>query len=311
MLVHIGIGDAFGAFFESQAPTEMYLWGHLTGVLGYPGGGPATYTDDTQMALAIGDLMLRKDPTRWTSTDVVDAFVSAYRKAPAKGYARGFRQILDSLPKSTPVRVFQSTIIPQSTRNGGAMRAAPLGLLPMKSQVIDIAMMQASVTHATREGMMSAAAAALLTHYFYYRVGPRAEVPDWIADQLQDARWKDIWTKGEVSVQGYETVRAAISCVACANPDMASVLERCVALGGDTDTVAAIAMPAAFFSDQIGNNLSPRLQKDLVGVEDLLAVSRHLRLQYRRPAKKRGFDKMDDEQDTGRGWISFDPNDKS
>ena len=302
-LVTLALGDAFGSAFEYVTPDVIR--DHLL-KLEYRSHPkfkrpPGTYTDDTQMALAVAELLLDKDPATWTMFDVARAFIGAFMRDPRTGYASNFYKLLHDIhlsitsanwpPNSEGRQLdvaaasFLGKVRPHSNKSGGAMRAAPLGLLPDKDQVRDFAMMQASLTHATRMGMEAAAAAALLTHYFYYRVGERAKVGQWLDNELPGWSWDLPWTR-RVESEGYQHVRAAIRALTLAKTQR-EVLISAIAVGGDVDTVAAIAMPAATFCDDLEAdlpaNLFDELENGTYGRDYLRDVSRNLRLKFKRP----------------------------
>lgn len=303
MLVNLAVGDSYGAGFEFVPDKVVADHAASLKYRQHPKHPRplGSYTDDTQMALALAELMLDKEPDTWTMFDVAKAFVKGYLRDPRTGYAGGFHKLLETLrvrysvPEGTPeLRIdiatveFLSTVRPHSFKSGGAMRAAPLGLLPDKVQVRDLAMMQASVTHATHMGMAAAAAAALMTHYTYYRVGEVARVGEWMDSELPGWMWGVPWSR-RVESEAYQHVRAAIRALT-ANTTLSEVLIGCISFGGDVDTVAAIAMPAATFSEEITADLPQHLYDELengdYGRDYLRDVSRNLRLRFKRPPTK-------------------------
>lgn len=253
MLLDIAIGDAYGAGHEYAPPAVVRAENTLKGYRQHEKHKsilPGHYTDDTQMALAIAELMLAKDPTEWTHADVAGAFVGAFKRDPRTGYSGAF---YDVLVKLNGAEDFLSTIRPHSPKSGGAMRAAPLGLLPNTMQVVDLAMMQASLTHATRDGMNAAAGAALLTHYCYHRLGPKTDLPKFLHRWVPGPDWLTFW-RGKVGSRGLDSVMAALNAVV-SHSSMSQVLRACIAYTGDVDTVAAIAMPAASVCPGMEQNL--------------------------------------------------------
>lgn len=268
-LVTMAVLDAYGAGFEYTKPAFVRQHHKLDKYIQHPKwkeNPPGSYTDDTQMALALGELMAGdKDPSHWTTVDVAQAFVSTFCRDPRPGYAAGFYQLLKHLHKnggSSPFAKavnFLSTVEPHSRKNGGAMRAGILGLLPGQEMVVDLAMFQASLTHATREGMGAAAAAALMTHYCHYRLGPKSGLPEYLHVWLPGFQWTVEW-RGRVNSPGSEAVRAALTAV-LNGETLIDVLRISVDFGGDVDTVAAIAGCAASRCEEIAQFL-PRVLHD-------------------------------------------------
>ena len=132
------------------------------------------------------------------------------------------------------------------------MRAAPLGVLSTVAEVKEKATLQARLTHDTKEGIDSAVAAALVSHYFLHDLGSRTEVARYVTEHVPGA-WQTPWS-GEVDGDGLSCVHAAISAIVM-HDTLSSILEACVAFGGDVDTVAAIAMGGASHARAIASDL--------------------------------------------------------
>lgn len=255
MLVELAIGDAYGAGFEYADPSFVTRHNTLAGYVRHPrhhGIRPGSYTDDTQLTLALAEL--RASGASWTPESVASAFVTAFHRDPREGYARGFQAFLESVHTGAE---FLARIRPESDKSGAAMRASPAGLLPTVADVLHHTDVQAKVTHDTPDGVASARAAALAVHYCHHGLGPVAEVGSWIADRLGSGVWARPW-RGEVGSKGVMSVRAALTALA-AGGSLSSVLRACVAFTGDVDTVATVALAAASRSAEIRADLPPAL----------------------------------------------------
>src|SRR4029077_8036757 len=103
-------------------------------------------------------------------------------------------------------------------------------------------------------------AAALMTHYFIYRLGPKAELGAFLASHVPGP-WMGPW-RGKVGAQGLMSVHAAAS-VVMANGSMCDLLRACVTLTGDVDTVATIALAAGSCSPEIVQDLPNHLVSGL------------------------------------------------
>jgi ADP-ribosyl-[dinitrogen reductase] hydrolase len=68
------------------------------------------------------------------------------------------------------------------------MRAAPIGIYPTISLVIERCQLQAALTHTMPNGINAAVAAALMTHYFLYHLGPKKELGIFL-EQYVSGRW--------------------------------------------------------------------------------------------------------------------------
>lgn len=252
MLVQIAIADAYGAGFEFQK--QSFIDVYNTGTC-YEAGGRGlsvgAYTDDTQMSLAIAELLLEKE--NWSRFDVAQKFLDAFKRDPRAGYAKGFYNFLQ---KTRSAEGFLENIIQESTKSGGAMRSAPLGVISDIDELISKTYLQASVTHNTEQGLTSSIATALASHYFYHDIGDKKDLPKFLTCFLS-GDWFTPW-KGFVSVEGMDCVKGAITAVQQSD-SLSEILIRCVAFGGDTDTVASIALGIINTSNQFENDLSPAL----------------------------------------------------
>jgi ADP-ribosyl-[dinitrogen reductase] hydrolase len=303
MLIEVALGDAFGAGFEYAHP--KFVQKHNDVLKGYQqhpkweGMEPGHYTDDTQMQLGLAELMLAKDVARWTPYDVAKAFLETFRRDPREGYAQGFWDLLDGITQAhgspaTAVLVFMDKILPHSAKSGGAMRAGVLGLLPDLDDAADRARFQASLTHATTDGMNAAAAAALIVHYCYYKLGHKANLASFLDDicPLAGPRWRVPW-KNKISAPGLHSVRAAVTMIV-QHDSLSDILQGIVGLYGDTDTAAAIAMAAASVSDEVDQDLPEVLHEGLengeFGYDYLAQVDTKLLTKY-----PRDFDTKEDE----------------
>lgn len=263
MLVELAIGDAYGAAFEHADPSHVAEHNTLAGYVRHPGhlGVPAgRYTDDTQMTIAIAELLVSGQ--RWTPLLVAEQFVRVYHRDPHDGYAPGFHRLLSDVQDGEELL---RRIRPLSDKSGAAMRAGPLGVLPTVEDVLHHAQLQARVTHDTPAGIAAAQAAALAVHYCHHRLGPLAETGRWI-DRVLPADvghggWASPWT-GKIGPQGWMSVRAALT-VLTAGGGLSRMLHTCVAFTGDVDTAATIALAAASRSAEVAQDLPPVLWREL------------------------------------------------
>jgi ADP-ribosyl-[dinitrogen reductase] hydrolase len=143
------------------------------------------------------------------------------------------------------------------------MRVSPIGLYADLNEVLRLAKLQASVTHDTPAGHMSASAIAAMVHYFVYRLGPVKNLGTWLEEKVPGFAWSEGWNEW-VSVQGIPCAAAAITAVMCSPPSMTLVLHNAVAVGGDVDTVAAMAMFSAAAAG-FTKDLNPALYENLEG----------------------------------------------
>lgn len=278
MLVELAIGDAYGAQFEGSRGKDIHK---SQNQLGYMKGLPTVikvghYTDDTQMTLAIAEALLEDD--EWTKESLADRFVKVFHRDERRGYTSGFYNILSEAQNG---KELLGMVDGQSKKGGAAMRAAPLGLIPDCYKLLDYGAAQAQVTHFSRIGVGSANIAALMVHYFAYELGKKAELVEWLrswlpADEREsmicgtepfeaDGEMVTCWAPNQdryVRSHGWDVVHAAIYAILEHN-SLSAILQQCVTYGGDTDTVATIAMAAASWSTETKQDLPQRLYDQL------------------------------------------------
>jgi ADP-ribosylglycohydrolase len=275
MLLELAVGDAYGAGFE-YAPADL-IRNHNTAsyYVQHPrhhGHRPGRYTDDTQMSLALAELLV--EGARWNPAHIAAKFVEVFHRDPREGYASSFYHFLRH---TTTGADFLAHIRPDSDKSGAAMRAGPLGVLRTTGTVVEYCRTQAAVTHNTPDGIHAAQAAALMSHYFLHDLGPRDHLGKFLED-LVPGPWSAPWV-GEVKSKGWMSVRAAITAVQ-RHTSLTTLLQDCIAFGGDVDTVAAIALGAASCSRDYEQDLPAALIDGLengpYGRDYLVALDRRL-----------------------------------
>lgn len=238
MLIEIAIADAYGAGFEfcsqdkiiSQNNLELYSKHELYDILG-------KYTDDTQMSIAIVEFILSGH--EWTKENIASKFIECFKRDVRLGYSEGFFNLLSKVESS---KELLELIIPTSERNGAAMRSVPIGFLKNKEDVVALAKLQAQITHDSPIGIQSSCAVALAAHFGTYQKGSIKDLERFLKSE-QYGNWDYNW-KDRVSLNAYDTVSAALTCL-LQHRCLSELLKSCINLGGDTDSVAAIAVGLA------------------------------------------------------------------
>lgn len=235
MLKEIAIADAYGAGFEFSSPDkiksvnnlEAYSSHELYNVTG-------RYTDDTQMSIAICEALI--SPRPWDELLIAQKLVACFKRDIRPGYSKGFYELLKSINDGHDLL---RLIKPESKRNGAAVRSIPIGFLNSSSKVIHYAHIQAKVTHNTDMGIQSSATVALIAHFGLHLDGDTQSIRKFL-DIHNLNIWNFSWNR-EASVCAYDTLSAALTCLI--NSDsLSSILKNSIALGGDTDSVATIAV---------------------------------------------------------------------
>lgn len=256
MLINIAIGDAYGAAFEFASKYFVRVNNHLKYVTHHRQLIPTgRYTDDTQMSIAIVNMMLSdKD---WTPLNIAGEFLECYTRDRRAGYAGGFQMCLDT---SHSAAELIGILRPTSHKNGAAMRSVPLGYIPDICELLNKARVQASVTHNTVSGIQSSQAVALMSHYFIYKRGLKAGLAMFVRNMMGVAYLTDKTSPTDCDAK--DTVDAVLTVLTKSN-SMTEVLHNSIGLGGDTDSVASIALGIASLSEEYENDLPKELLLEL------------------------------------------------
>lgn len=260
MLVEIAIGDAYGAGFEFCGREKIVQSNTLAGYVPHELGiEPGRYTDDTQMSVAVAEVLLSE--TDISSDVFADAFVRCYKRDPRRGYAKGLEGLLDECEDGLALR---RRIRPESRRNGAAMRSVPLGLILDKQRLVSTAREQAVITHNTAEGVLSSQVVALMAHFLLYEQADLVDIPELVKRNI-GFELKSDWNSA-VECDAVQTLHA-VNTALLRNRSMSNLLCDCVNFGGDVDSVAAIAMGIASLAPEYVADVPSRLVDGLEGGE--------------------------------------------
>lgn len=158
----LSVGDAFGErFFVAPEMVDQLVEARTLLV------APWTYTDDTEMATAIVDVL--EEHGEVDRDALATAFARRYARDPNRGYGGGAHGILGALCAGVPWGVASREAFGGmgSLGNGGAMRVAPVGayFADDLDALVEHARRSAEVTHAHPDGQAGAVAAALGAAY--------------------------------------------------------------------------------------------------------------------------------------------------
>lgn len=257
MIIEAAVGDAFGAGYEYVKHKGIHDAAQVQYVQHprHKATKPGMYTDDTQMAMAIAELLVSGED--WTALNIANKFVEVFHRDPREGYAHRF---YDFLQETRSGEQFLHNIHNDSDKSGAAMRAWPIAVLPDVDEIREKCTLQAAVTHNTIAGKQAAIASALMSHYFIYRKGSVARMKHWVQQNVGGQWDKDY--EGKVGSKGWMSVSAAITAVS-RNTKLSDLLLDCINFGGDVDTVATIALAAASCSIDYEQDLPPQLLEGL------------------------------------------------
>jgi len=217
----------------------------------------STFTDDTVLTAAIAGCLLRGD------TDYVSAFHRAFQAYPGCGWGGMFYRWAGAGRREAY----------NSFGNGSAMRVSAVGFAAQSlEETLALARATAEVTHNHPEGVKGAQATAAAV--FLARAGrSRDEIRDFVTDSIG----YDLSRSLDTIRPGYRfdetcqrTVPEAITCF-LESTSWEDAIRNAISLGGDADTLAAIAggIAHAFYGGvpvPIATRAIERLDDDLRAV---------------------------------------------
>jgi poly(ADP-ribose) glycohydrolase ARH3 len=248
------VGDALGAPFEGL-PADFVFWhaGSVAELLAKPPDGPLPYTDDTQMMIGVAEALLQDGEIR--PPTLLSRFAANYQ--PERGYGAGARKLLEAAIRGEDWDRLADTIFPGgSFGNGAAMRVAPVGLVFAHdlSRVAEQAKLSAYPTHRHPLGVegarLLAVAVALAAE------GPPLNRGAFYRELTRDCREEEFrWQLGAArklrdtdslaflgnSLPAHRSVVTSIACFTTCPKSFRGCVEKAIALGDDTDTLAAMA----------------------------------------------------------------------
>lgn len=250
------LADSYGMGFEYQSFSSKENDGQTFRKHGlYTDLIPGQYTDDTQMSVALAELVLSGKPI--SPVSCAEAFVREYRSNPINGYAQGL-QFLMKTTNTGKELIEKIEKHGKTEKNGAAMRAAVFGLFPNLTKVLWLTEVQASVTH-KGTGIVAAMAVAETVHHLWFR---KLQTEEQVFSHLNSTysgfgewKWDGSIVKSEEQL-GIITAKAGIT-AGMSSESFLDVLIRSVEYRGDTDTTAAIAA-AVWAARQI--QTAPRIE---------------------------------------------------
>jgi ADP-ribosyl-[dinitrogen reductase] hydrolase len=207
------------------------------------------------MTIGLIEFMLSGE--EWTKENITKYFLKAFKREQRCGYAKGFYNFLLSVDDEIE---FLEKIHPESIRNGSMMRSVPLSLIKDVEELKEKAKMQSIITHNTHEGVVASQAVGFIGNYFLYQNGKAKDLVKYINAQTGELFRTNF--KGRVPCAAIETVDAVLT-VLLANTTYKDILDHSVRLGGDTDSVAAVALGLTSLSSDYVNDLPNFLYEDL------------------------------------------------
>lgn len=256
-MVGTAIGDALGAGWEGGEMFKSEDIASLTERL-----GQLIYTDDTHMTIGIAKSLI--ESKGFNGEHMAQTFIKNYEAEPWRGYGPGPPRIFRMIKSgeawySAANRLYRGG----SFGNGSAMRVAPVGLLYSHNleKLREIAYQSSSITHSHELGKEGAAlqayaVALALNMYPDKDIDKEAflfRLQNFIQNQLykekiaqirellgEQDRAKVVATLGN-GIEAPKSVPTAIYCFLRQPQSYKDTVIYAISLGGDTDTIAAMA----------------------------------------------------------------------
>jgi poly(ADP-ribose) glycohydrolase ARH3 len=252
-LLGLAAGDALGGKFEAQSADAIRArFPNVEALIGYP-QEEIWYTDDTQMAIGVAETLVAHGVI--VEERLCEAFVANY--VPSRGYGRGARAVLDAMEDGRDYRAVAEQYFPGgSFGNGAAMRVAPVGLFFRgdSDQLWEQARLSALPTHRHPLGIEGAQLLALavalcsVTEAFDRAAFFSELLTACRSDEYRGRveRAAQVRSPEELAglgnrIEALESVPTAIASFALTPDSFEETIANVIFLGGDTDTLAAMA----------------------------------------------------------------------
>ena len=224
-------------------------------------GATLRYTDDTALTFALAESLVSLG--RLDLDHVAATFALAYAREPNRGYGHATAQLLSEVAAGAEWRTTAAALFggEGSFGNGAAMRVAPIAL--HADGLVEVAARlgraSATVTHTHADAVdaagVQAAAVALALADGTTKAGaglieallPVAETPplraalDRVASLPPHSSPEEVGAMTGTGVAGIEAVPAAIAAASLHADSFAEAIHFAIRMGGDTDTIAAMA----------------------------------------------------------------------
>jgi poly(ADP-ribose) glycohydrolase ARH3 len=290
-LLGLAIGDALGGRFEARSAESIrQRFPNVQALIDYP-TDQVWYTDDTQMAIGVAETLA--DHGSIVEEHLCRAFVANY--VPSRGYGRGARAVLEAMEEGRDHRRVAAEHFPGgSYGNGAAMRVAPVGLFFRNDPRLlsEEARLSALPTHVHPLGIegaqLVARAVALASHsQTFERSGFFEEIMAACAlseyrrkiEQAAQSRSPDDLQRLGNGIEALESVPTALASFALTPESYADTIANVIFLGGDTDTMAAMAgaVSGAYLGvDGLPDRLVRLLERSPKGRDYIMALADRL-----------------------------------
>jgi poly(ADP-ribose) glycohydrolase ARH3 len=300
-LLGLAVADALGGRFEGQSAGAIRSrFPTVDALIDYP-QDELWYTDDTQMTIGVAETLVAHGqivPER-----LCQAFTTNYARS--RGYGRGARAVLEAMEEGRDHREVAARYFPGgSYGNGAAMRVAPVGLFfrDDPSRLWEQARQSALPTHVHPLGIEGAQLLALAVAHcskadrfdrgsFFAELSASCRVQPFRV-KIQEAaavRSAEELPRLGNGIEAVESVPTALASFALTPDSYAATLANVIFLGGDTDTMAAMAgaLAGAFLGiEGIPQRLVALLESSPKGRGYLLELANGLLAAYHRQGEE-------------------------
>ena len=270
VIAALAAGDALGYLVERRWPRPRDRWfSSLSEYLDWAGygGGEIMYSDDTEMAIFLAETLIEAcgfDPELFIRK-------AADRAMLWERYYGGTAAVIEAVREGTHWSVAARSVFggEGNMGNGAAMRVAPIALFYRRKEEVEyFAEAQAVVTHTHPVAIEGARLVALAIHYSLNGLGPE-EVLEALIEDTQHPHYlgklraiKHLLSASPTRVarvlgnsgRANESVPTAIYAHIRGDGEPLKTLLTALSLGGDTDTIAAMATPiSAAHTHGLGN----------------------------------------------------------
>lgn len=265
MIHEIAVADAYAIAFEFvKDPSSHGLVNDLTNYQQHPKYAnlkPSQYTDDTQRTIATGWAICAED--YYDPASFLVGLRNEFERSPRDGYSRNFQKLIEQVVREEIGAFdFMKMITHRAPSNGSIMGCLPCGFLRTPSEVKIAATSQAIATHASST-VPYAQRLALAAHYFIHNVGEhddREMLIEFLLSEAEPSRDYENFMeeaerasffmppKPDVTMDARRT-HVEVLRLLLKHRKLSELLRAAVELGGDTDSVAALAVGLASLSD--------------------------------------------------------------
>ena len=298
-LLGLAIGDALGGRLEAQDTDWIRSrFATVEQLIAYP-EDEIWYTDDTQMAIGVAETLVSHGVI--VEESLCRSFAENYE--PSRGYGWGARAVLDAILHGSDHREVAERHFPGgSFGNGAAMRVAPVGLMFRNDpeRLREQARLSALPTHRHPLGIEGAQLLALAVGMASRTDRERFDRAEFLAELSAACESAEYRAKIDEAcriqhpeqlaglgnrIEALHSVPTAIASFALAPESFESTVANVILLGGDVDTMAAMA--GALSGAYLGTSRLPvrlvnLLENSPKGRDYLMGLSKRLLAVHRR-----------------------------